>query len=647
MQRHVPSANKRNPRAPTASTAKPLSTDNSTSSSKLRQPRFTRSTTALTTGHIPATAVPKSETTSTVVALSSRKRHRAAGAVFNAGKTTDVPAKHFSNGTTLHLQQHSGINGLEANGDVGRSGSDEKENEEYSANLAAEHHSAREEDCTTVTGGTTSHHGVNGSTYSSKTTDACAVECPDTSKDVIRSGQQNNAVLEKATATEEALPINGRQSINDAVAHISGTQRDQIPKGPTVKRRRSSRHQQREKGLERHVSCEHSDVASLTESVDQNPPGLHMVHGVVPPIEPSTYRTHSSSVDSGSGVSSNVTGGNDLSYKQSLRRISDHEVSGTSSSSRVVLSPPSEYLSVAETTDDLLSESIAPHTTHTTQEFNTNEPTAECTTQYTTGTNIVAPSATANGKTVSPNLTASRNSTTGNAVTADSFVTGTVNTTGNEDLYLVPTSFNIKTAIRFRPALNPEENAGDPWTLDACRVSDTRGVSFAFDRVLTDASTNKDTFNILCKDIVHACLRGFNGTIFAYGQTSSGKTHTMLGSQGGTGTFHVVEADPGIIPRAMKELFDHINNSTEREYAVSLSYLEVYNEKIIDLLDLPQVCIPTRTTGIGTASTGITNTGVGAGAAYPIRRDITIADGPDGMCMHCIGVLHCIGYFTV
>lgn len=83
-------------------------------------------------------------------------------------------------------------------------------------------------------------------------------------------------------------------------------------------------------------------------------------------------------------------------------------------------------------------------------------------------------------------------------------------------------------------------------------------------------------------------MEGFNGTIFAYGQTASGKTHTMQG---------VIE-DPeeeGIIPRMIHHVFNHIMNSTsDIEYIVKVSMIEIYMEKIKDLIDVSRVNLNVR-----------------------------------------------------
>lgn len=79
-------------------------------------------------------------------------------------------------------------------------------------------------------------------------------------------------------------------------------------------------------------------------------------------------------------------------------------------------------------------------------------------------------------------------------------------------------------------------------------------------------------------------LNGYNGTIFAYGQTSSGKTHTMLGEDIES------EAERGVIPRMVKGIFDRMLNAPEDvEFSMRVSFLEIYNEKIRDLLDPKKV----------------------------------------------------------
>ncbi|XP_029000484.1 kinesin-like protein KIF18A [Betta splendens] len=102
-----------------------------------------------------------------------------------------------------------------------------------------------------------------------------------------------------------------------------------------------------------------------------------------------------------------------------------------------------------------------------------------------------------------------------------------------------------------------------------------KDLKFVFDHVFGEDSTQVDIFENTTKGVLDGVMNGFNCTVFAYGATSAGKTHTMLGSQN----------DPGVMYRTMKELFKRMDDAKEeKEFAVAFSYLEVYNEQIRDLL---------------------------------------------------------------
>ena len=75
-------------------------------------------------------------------------------------------------------------------------------------------------------------------------------------------------------------------------------------------------------------------------------------------------------------------------------------------------------------------------------------------------------------------------------------------------------------------------------------------IKVKLDHVLPPGATTEEAYDAIAKDIVKECMEGINGTIFAYGQTSSGKTHTMFGS----------EEDPGITPMAISHIFQYIAN---------------------------------------------------------------------------------------
>ncbi|XP_017430380.1 kinesin-like protein KIN-7E, chloroplastic isoform X4 [Vigna angularis] len=95
------------------------------------------------------------------------------------------------------------------------------------------------------------------------------------------------------------------------------------------------------------------------------------------------------------------------------------------------------------------------------------------------------------------------------------------------------------------------------------------------DKVFGPATTTRHVYDVAAHHVVSGAMEGINGTVFAYGVTSSGKTHTMHGEQ----------KSPGIIPLAVKDVFSIIQETPGREFLLRVSYLEIYNEVINDLLD--------------------------------------------------------------
>uniref|UniRef100_A0A8C2ZRT3 Kinesin-like protein n=1 Tax=Cyclopterus lumpus TaxID=8103 RepID=A0A8C2ZRT3_CYCLU len=140
----------------------------------------------------------------------------------------------------------------------------------------------------------------------------------------------------------------------------------------------------------------------------------------------------------------------------------------------------------------------------------------------------------------------------------------------------------VKVMCRFRPINESERSRGDKY-IPKFNGEDTvvvAGKPYVFDRVLPPNSEQVQVYDTCARQIVKDVLGGYNGTIFAYGQTASGKTHTMEGS------LH----DPclmGIIPRITRDIFDHIYSMDEDlEFHIKVSYFEIYLDKIRDLLDV-------------------------------------------------------------
>ena len=105
--------------------------------------------------------------------------------------------------------------------------------------------------------------------------------------------------------------------------------------------------------------------------------------------------------------------------------------------------------------------------------------------------------------------------------------------------------------------------------------------SFNLDRIYKEESTQDEVFEWISNNIVKHCFEGYNGTIFAYGQTSSGKTHTMFGPDDYLDT----PDEWGIVPKPISELFNFVHQSPAGwEFAISTSYFQLYKEKLQDLL---------------------------------------------------------------
>ncbi|OIW18547.1 hypothetical protein TanjilG_13299 [Lupinus angustifolius] len=110
---------------------------------------------------------------------------------------------------------------------------------------------------------------------------------------------------------------------------------------------------------------------------------------------------------------------------------------------------------------------------------------------------------------------------------------------------------------------------------DYLRLNRIRGRHFTFDASFTDSATQQEVYLTTTSELVEAVLQGRNGSVFCYGATGAGKTYTMLGTL----------ENPGVMVLAIKDLFGKIRQrSCDGSHVVHLSYLEVYNETVRDLL---------------------------------------------------------------
>ena len=104
---------------------------------------------------------------------------------------------------------------------------------------------------------------------------------------------------------------------------------------------------------------------------------------------------------------------------------------------------------------------------------------------------------------------------------------------------------------------------------------------FTFDHVYDDNVKQSQIYNTTARLSVCSALEGYNATIFAYGQTGTGKTYTMEGFK-----YNLHDEERGIIPRAIEDIFKYIQSCEDEEtkFMVRASYIQIYNESISDLL---------------------------------------------------------------
>lgn len=143
----------------------------------------------------------------------------------------------------------------------------------------------------------------------------------------------------------------------------------------------------------------------------------------------------------------------------------------------------------------------------------------------------------------------------------------------------------IKVCCRFRPQNAMEKQHNGKICVEVPDNGNTVYVpssdhTFLLDKVFRWDSSQREVYEYAAKPIINAVLKGFNGTVFAYGQTGSGKTFTMEGSDIEDKEYQ------GVTPRMIASIFDGIYHADDSiEFLVKVSIVEIYNERIRDLLD--------------------------------------------------------------
>jgi hypothetical protein len=182
----------------------------------------------------------------------------------------------------------------------------------------------------------------------------------------------------------------------------------------------------------------------------------------------------------------------------------------------------------------------------------------------------------------------------------------------------------VKVHVRVRPSL-PSDESRDPNLTSTIYQPQSQGKvnvitegnsggscnntkSFQFDAFFDEKTTQEEVYDQVARPIIDGVLDGYNGTLFAYGQTGTGKTYTMMGNE-------KVESEQtderGIIPRSLDQIFSTMRESAEDYvYEVSMSYVQLYCELLQDLLepDFSKTLSIRESTADGTS--GSTDSGV-------------------------------------
>ena len=133
----------------------------------------------------------------------------------------------------------------------------------------------------------------------------------------------------------------------------------------------------------------------------------------------------------------------------------------------------------------------------------------------------------------------------------------------HNELVINPEERSVDVNIKKNPAMGVVNNARENF-------------HYVFDKIMHNSS--QDTVYHECvSEVVRSVAQGYNGTLMVYGQTGAGKTYTM---SGGTGNYKT----RGCIPRSIQDIFAEVNARPDQVFTIRVSYLEIYNETLYDLL---------------------------------------------------------------
>ncbi|KAL9645915.1 hypothetical protein ABK040_001024 [Willaertia magna] len=162
---------------------------------------------------------------------------------------------------------------------------------------------------------------------------------------------------------------------------------------------------------------------------------------------------------------------------------------------------------------------------------------------------------------------------------------------------------NIKVIVRVRPQITEDLNNYSDNFISCIKIDNLQNKiilqreayddrEFQFDKVLSPEITQNEMYKEVGEPLVNDVLKGYNGTILAYGQTGTGKTYTIFGNLNKN---IEINNNSGVISRCIQQIFKHINlNENEIEFRVIFSFIEIYKENINDLLDCNKINLNIR-----------------------------------------------------
>ncbi|XP_077862276.1 kinesin-like protein KIF27 [Saccoglossus kowalevskii] len=144
----------------------------------------------------------------------------------------------------------------------------------------------------------------------------------------------------------------------------------------------------------------------------------------------------------------------------------------------------------------------------------------------------------------------------------------------------------VKVVVRVRPLVPKEKLHNHQVCVKVLSSSNQIIIGkdrvFTFDNVLSAKSTQDESYKTCVEPLLRSCFEGYNATVFAYGQTGSGKTYTITGSN----SIDIQEEEIGIVPRALKQMYEMIEENHNKDFTIRVSYIEIYKEELKDLLDI-------------------------------------------------------------